>query len=191
MECAQRDFERIRHQHASTVQATVTEALRRHWTVQAMACLPDTIFADVEFSFPASRLARIHPVWWGRFFGRLQVLFGQGHPAHGEFLDALPELTKKTGCYTIDGAIYEWRKTRNDYWGWYREENHRTLAPRANLKATKLALWYARVAPGFLADEGEREKLHTLLAERLAAADPWHVPGEQAPGWLAGMHGRN
>jgi hypothetical protein len=65
------------------------------------------------------------------------------------------------------------------------------LAMRATDKAIKLNRWYARVAPGFLADIGEREKLYARLAERLAAADPWHVPGEQAAGWLAGMHGRN
>lgn len=188
---AQEEFVQLQRRHASTVQSTVTAALREHWTVQEMARMPDTIFADVEFSFSASRLARIHPAWWGRFFGRLQVLFKQGHPAHGEFLDALPKLTTETGLCTIEGAIYEWRKTRNDYWGWYRNENHRVLAMRAADKAIKLNRWYARVAPGFLADMGEREKLHARLVERLAAADPWHVPGEQAAGWLAGMHGRN
>lgn len=191
MHRAQKEFVQLQRQHASAVQSTVAEALREHWTVQEMTRMPDAIFADVEFAFPASRLSRIHPAWWGRFFGRLQVLFSQGHPAHGEFLDALPALTKETGCYTIDGAIYEWRKTRNDYWGWYRDENHRTLAKRATDKAINLNRWYARVAPGFLTDRGEREKLHARLTERLAAADPWHVPGEQAAGWLAGMHGRN
>ncbi len=189
---AQADFERTRRHYAPTVQTAVAESLRKHWSVHPMAQVPDTIFADVALSSPASRLARIHPVWWGRFFGRMQALHAQGHPAHGELLDVLGHLRTNTGNCTIEGAVYEWRKTRNQHWGWYRKENHRMIARRTLAKAEKLPTWYQRWAPGFLEDRAEQQRLHTLLAKYLAAADPWRMPAEQSPaGLLDGLHGRN
>ena len=185
---AQDEYERIRRQHAPAVQTTIAKAMSAHWSLRPMTQMPDACFADAEFSAAVSRLARIHPVWWGRCFGQLQSLVKQGHPAHGELFDALPRLTTDTGRCTIEGAIYEWRKSRNDRWGWYRNENHRVLAKRAMEKAEKLTRWYRSHAPGFLEDADERQRLHTLLTVRLAEADPRSVPaGSLTTQW----HGPN
>lgn len=176
----------------SAVRTEIEEALAAHWKAQPINRMPDTIFADAAFSSPASRLARIHPTWWGRFFGRMQVLSTQGHPAHGELLDALPELTRAPGRYTIEGAIDEWRKTRVHCWGWTgRPENPWVLAARTASKAEKLTCWYRNWAPGYLEDSAERERLHAALAKRLDVIDPWEMSGPRSPVCRFGMHGPN
>lgn len=191
MERAQAVFQQTRHRHAPAVRHVVAKDLFAHWSSRPMNRLPDTIFADAPFTSTASRLARIHPVWWGRFFGRVQDLCKQGHPAHAELLDALPELIKESGCCTIEGAVYEWRKSRNDYWGWYGAIHPWVTGKRTARKAMTLVNWYQRHAPRFLAVAGERQRLHERLVERLAAVDPWGLSASHSADRFAAMHGRN
>ncbi|MBL9219405.1 MAG: hypothetical protein JNG82_13005 [Opitutaceae bacterium] len=191
MERAQEVFQQTRHEHAPAVRDSVAKDLFAHWSSRPMNRLPDTLFANAPFASSASRLARIHPVWWGSFFGRMQVSCKKGHPAHGELLDALPELIKESGCCTIEGAVYEWRKSRNDYWGWYGAIHPWVTGKRTARKATTLVNWYQRHAPKFLADAGDRQRLHERLVERLAAVDPWGLSASHSPDRFAGMHGRN
>ncbi|MBL9217471.1 MAG: hypothetical protein JNG82_03215 [Opitutaceae bacterium] len=186
----QADFDRTREQHAEFVQSARSAAARQYWSKRPIRGLPDTFFAEAPFAAPASRLARIHPVWWGGFFGRLQQALAFGHPAEGELLDRLPGLRKAATKKTLAAVIDEWRAEHNDQWGWYGEVHYRMLALRAAKKAACLTHWFNARAPGYLTSEARRFALQLDLAEHLAQVDPWIVPARHAQAALS-EHGPN
>lgn len=186
----QTDFDRTRDQHAEFVHAARSTAARQFWSKRPTRGLPDTFFADVPFSALASRIARIHPVWWGGFFGRLQQALAFGHPAEGELLDRLPGLRKAATKKTLAAVIDEWRAEHNDQWGWYGEVHYRMLAIRSAKKAACLTHWFNARAPGYLTSEARRFALQLDLADHLAGVDPWIVPARDAQSPLS-EHGPN
>lgn len=171
------------------VEERLDQRLREHWAAHPMTQLPDSVFANASFGAAVSRLARIHPAWWGRFFGRLQVLLSQGHPAQGELIAALPDLRARAVRKKFEAVIAEWRAAHADRWGWYGRDNYRMLVPRAQKKARDTAAWFERYAAGFLDDEARRRELRERLAARLSRADPWQVPSPDER--EAAHHGRN
>jgi hypothetical protein len=186
----QKDFDMTRKQHAEFVRSARSSAARQYWSKRPTRGLPDTFFADAPFAAPASRLARIHPVWWGGFFGRLQQALAFGHPAEGELLDRLPQLRESAIKKTLAAVIEEWRAEHNDQWGWYGEVHYRMLALRSAKKAACLTHWFNARAPGFLTSETRRFALQLDLADHLAQADPWLVPARDAQSALS-EHGPN
>lgn len=186
----QTDFDRAREQHAEFVRAARSAAVRQFWAKRPSRGLPDTFFADAPFAAPASRLSRIHPVWWGGFFGRLQQALAFGHPAEGELLDRLPHLRKAATKKTLAAVIEEWRAEHNDQWGWYGEVHYRMLALRSAKKAACLTHWFNARAPGYLMSEARRFALQLDLADHLAQVDPWLVPARDAQSALS-EHGLN
>ncbi len=175
MACHQAEYERLRQLHEPGVREARTVAVRAHWSDRPARGIPDTFFADAaEHSAPA-RMQRIHPTWWGSFFGRLQQPFAHGHPAEGYLLDALPSLRAAAKKKTLDAQIEEWRTEQNDNWGWYGNAHYRVLGSRAANKAGQLTRWFEIRAPGYLTRDDVRLSLDIALAERLAASDPWPV----------------
>ncbi len=181
MRQAQSSWEQSRRELDSLVQQTRRQAARSYWNAQPLKEVPDTIFATVPAAAPPARLARIHPAWWGNFFGRIQFRFGQGHPAQGELLTALPQLRTAARRYKLSAVITDWRNAHNDDWGWYDQVYHWVLAPRAAKKAQALARWFNTRAPGYLTDPARRQSLDAQLIERLAQSDPWHLPATSSP----------
>jgi len=186
----QTDFARVREQHAEFVRSARSVAARQYWSKRATRGLPDTFFADAPFAAPASRLARIHPVWWGVFFGRLQQALAFGHPAEGELLDRLPQLREAATKKTLAAVIDEWRAEHSDLWGWYGGVHYRMLALRSAKKAACLTHWFNARATGYLTSETRRFALQLDLADHLAQVDPWTIPARDTQFALS-EHGPN
>ena len=175
MERRQADYERICESLAPSVQVARQQAVRAYWDSRPFRGIPDTFFADAAVHAASARMQRIHPPWWGVFFGRLQKPLAHGHPAEGHLLDALPRLRAAAKKKTLVAVIEEWRAEHRDHWGWQGKAHDRMLAGRAAGKAKQLTGWFNECASDYLTNEEERYSLHEQLAKRLAAADPWSV----------------
>lgn len=174
------------------VQQARTKVARTYWNAAPLGKVPDTVFAHVPAASPAALLARIHPAWWGTFFGRIQYRLGHGHLANGELIAALPQLRRAARRYKLSAVIDDWRSAHSDDWGWYGEAHYRMLEPRTAKKARELTRWLKTLAPGYLTDPLTRQTLDAQLAERLAQSDPWQLPvSESHFGMGNWAHGRN
>ncbi len=182
LEAVTSEFEELRSQAAADVESRGREARRAFWRARPFSGIPDTLLAHVDHNCAAARLPRIHPVWWGSFFGRLQTKRAHSHPAEGYLLDALPHLRTQRRL-KFASAIDEWRAANNDRWGWYTRVHDRMLARRAKTKARQLAQWFDSVAPGYLDSDAVHFDLHDRLAAELAHADPWQLLHRQWPAW--------
>ena len=189
---AQAAFHAARRRHEPFVRETQAAAARAYWSVRRVHGIPDTFFSDAALSSTPARMQRIHPPWWGVFFGRLQKPLAHGHPAEGYLLDALPQLRAMAIKKTLAAMIDEWHQENAQHWGWDRQAQDRMLAKRAGDKAGQLTRWFNARAPGYLTDRDVRRSLHADLAKRLAAADPWSVPLPAGrPAFLRREHGLN
>ena len=174
------------------VQQARTQAARTYWNAAPLGKVPDTVFAHIPASTPAARLARIHPAWWGTFFGRIQYRLGHGHLANGELIAALPQLRRAARRYKLSAVIDDWRSVHNDDWGWYGDAHYRMLEPRTAKKARELTRWFNTLAPGYLTDPIKRQTLDAQLADRLAQSDPWQLPVPESHLWMGNWaNGRN
>jgi hypothetical protein len=191
MEQHQTAFLTARRRHEPFVQNTRAASARAYWSTLPARGLPDTFFADAAAHTAPARMQRIHPPWWGPFLGRLQHSFEHGHPAEGCLLDALPRLRQDAKKKTLAALITEWREENADRWGWYANTHYRMLSLRAAKKAAQVTTWFNARAPGYLTNEAVRLSLHTELADRLAASDPWSVSPPSGLNALFSEHGRN
>ncbi len=192
MELQQAEYKKFCEQLAPAVTRSRDQAVADFWKAQPATGVPDAIFADAAPHLSVSRLARIHPPWWGLFLGRLQKMLATGHPARGYLLDAMPRLRVEAKKKTLDGVIAEWRAAHADRWGWYRPVHHQMLAQRSAEYADQLTRWMDSTAPGYRTNPSQRHELHTALANCLIQADPCYFPMPAGPdSWAFGVHGRN
>ena len=197
MEQLQAAFYETRGRHKSHVEKIRRETAKAFWATRNPRVITDTYFADEPTYATTTRMARIHPPWWGAFHRRLQQTFARGHPAEGYLHDALPglrrEVTKRSKL-KLEGTVALWWETNQQRWGWYakKEPHYRVLSDRAGDKAKELIRWINSTAPGYLSDQAVRVSLHAALTERLREADPWSVPAPDGRSILAwSEHGLN
>jgi len=189
---AQAAYHAVRRRHEPFVRETQAAAARAYWSSRRVRGIPDTFFSDATLSSTPARMQRIHPPWWGVFFGKLQKPLAHGHLAEGYLLDALPQLRAMAIKKTLAAMIDEWHQANAPHWGWDRPSQYRMLAKRAGDKAGHLTRWFNARAPGYLTDRDVKRSLHADLAKRLAAADPWSVPLPAGrPAFFRREHGLN
>jgi hypothetical protein len=162
-----------RQRHAVLVAQTRHAAARDYWASIRTRGLDDDFFNDFPDDSVAARISRVEPAWWWRsFFAKLQIECTDHHAADGWFVDAIPTLRAGARKKKLAAAIAEWCETRADDWGWQAPRHYRMLALRAVPKATILASWFERRAPGYLRDQKIRQLLHARLALFLGGLDP-------------------
>lgn len=163
----------MRQRHEALVEQARHAAVRDYWASIRTRGLDDDFFDDLPADFVAARMSRIAPAWWWRsFFTNLQTECAEHHAADGCLVDSIPTLRTGARKKKLAARIGEWCEARADDWGWDAPRHYRMLALRAEPKATALANWFERRAPGYLGDQQIRQSLHACLTLALGRLDP-------------------
>ena len=169
----QSEYFAMRQRHEAVVAQTRHTAARDYWASIRTRGLDDAFFDDLPADSVAARMSRIAPAWWWRsFFTNLQTECAEHHTADGCLVDAIPTLRTGARKKKLAARIGEWCEARADDWGWDAPRHYRMLALRAGPKATALANWFERRAPGYLGDQQIRQSLHARLTLVLGRLDP-------------------
>jgi hypothetical protein len=166
-------YRSLRKAHEPAVRSLQADLAREYWAQYSSNPIPDTFFSHCAIHEPVSRMARIHPPWWGTFVRETQRSFRAIRPLRGYLLDVLPALRDHTGKLTLEATVSEFLEKHAESWGWYGKANHRMLAIRTAKKGNDVIRWFDSAACGYLSDWRVRQDIDHALSARLSAEDPW------------------